>query len=252
MRKVIAAMAAGLFMLCLGVTATRANDKPAQTKIERIDEKPDTTAGETRKTKLLFNGEVISITTEYTDGRIKLQEYRGGKLIGEAEQLKGGGLKNSRFKDGKPFEVFIVQNGSIEHQEFRSDGKLWFKSVSDKSGNLTSRYFGKDGVLRLTREIKKSGPMEVRIFDPNGKELYKQTWVPGIAGYVLSTVEESTPGGTRRVTVSGGKAVKAEYLNADGTISKTEDADKLSEPFDPARASELDSKDDQTIPKSIR
>ncbi|MBY0551848.1 MAG: hypothetical protein K2W95_31480 [Candidatus Obscuribacterales bacterium] len=51
--------------------------------------------------------------------------------------------------------------------------------------------------------------------------------MPGIAGYVLTTVEETTPAGTRRVTVSGGKAVKAEYLNADGTISKTEDGDKL-------------------------
>lgn len=60
-------------MLCLGASA-RADDKPAPPKIERVNEKPDTAAGEARKSKLLFNGEVISITTEYSDGRIKLQE----------------------------------------------------------------------------------------------------------------------------------------------------------------------------------
>lgn len=251
MRKVIAAMTAGLF-LCLGATAGSAADKPAPTKVERIDDKPDTTAGETRKSKVLVNGEVVSITTEYNDGRIKLQEFRRGQLIGEAEMLKGGGLKNSRFKDGKPFEIITVRGGTIESQDFRPDGKLWSTSFYDKTGTCTYQYFGKDGVLRLTREIKKSGSMEVRVLDPKGKQLYKQTWVPGIAGYVLQTVEESTATGTRRITVSGGKAVKAEYLSQDGTVSKTEDGDKLSEAFDTTRTSELDPKDDKTIPRSAR
>lgn len=248
MKKLLTTIAAAVLTLLITTSPGVAADAPPRAKFEFVQETPNRDAGEIEKRKLLVDGELVSITVKYDDGRIKLTEFRDGKMVGEVEQLKGGGLKNSRFKNGKPFEILIIQNGRFEHTEYRPDGKLWFKSVTVKDGTKTSEYHSKDGALRLKRVQQKGGAMDVTVLDAAGKQLYKQHWQAG----ALESVEEQTSSGARKLVFKDGKLLRADYLRADGSVARSEDADKLSEPFDAKRAEELDSKDDPTVPSPRR
>ncbi len=249
--KYLFALAAGAVFFSFFATTAMAAGTSAEPKVRVIHDTPDSAKGEVSRVKevSLLDNKLVRITLNYKDGRHKIQNFTQGKLFREVEQTRDGTLRTTRYSNDKVVELQLTKNGSVELRGFREDGTRLYTTVRSPRTEPVSNYYGKDGFLRLTRTMRRTGQMHVTVFDKSGKELYKQTWVSGIAGYVLISVEEKTAMGTRRLNVRGGKAATADYLKADGTVERTEKGDALSEPVDDARLIELDAQDDPTMPR---
>ncbi len=246
--------AAALMLLGMVGMTTQADDKspPAAPKyrIEKVT--PDAGKNEINKINEYVGTTLVRSTIEYKDDSIKCEEFRvDGTKAGLIEWSKSG-LKTTSFNEkGTGLKTITeVTKGQIDVQEFREDGKtLLSKSLSNGTGRQ-SEYYGKDGKLILRRVYEKAGNMIVTVFDANGKELYKQTWLPGIAGYVLQSVTEKTPTGSRTLHFLGKDVQHADLYKPDGSFEKKEQGDKLSTPFEQKRAQEFDAANDPTAPKS--
>lgn len=223
----------------------------AEIRVRIIHEIPDTTTGEVSRTKevSLEDQQTVQLVVNYRDGRHKVSQYLDGLLVREVEQFKDGTIKSTRYNEGKKSEQQVTKNGLTEIRGYREDGKLWYTTSRNQFGEMESQYYDKAGNLRLTRTIQRNGRMLVVVLDEKGREQYKQMWFGGIGNYVLVNVEERTATGLRRLTVKGTSIGSADYLKADGTVERTEQGEKLSEPVDQKRLQEFDQQDDPTVPK---
>lgn len=247
------ALATLMMLGMVGLTAQADDKSPTAASKYRIEKAtPDASKNEVNKINEYLGNTLVRTTTEFKDDSITCEEFRvDGTKAGLIELTKSG-LKTTSYNDkGTGLKtVTMVSKGLIDVHEYREDGKtLLTKSKSDANGRQ-SEYYGKDGKLILRRVYEKLGNMIVTVFDANGKELYKQTWLPGIAGYVLSTVTEKTPTGDRTIHFRGKDIQHAELFKPDGTFDKQEPGDKLSKPFDPKRGQEFDPANDPTAPKA--
>lgn len=220
----------------------------------RVENSPvDTLKGEVSCLKEFQGARLVRSTTKYTNNDLRVVEYNNDGTIHGVVELQSGNLKTTLFSDdGKGLKsILTTSKGTVTNEEYRPDGKtIWTRRITD-TDSRRSEYFGPDGKLRVIRTIAKSGQMSVKVLDKRGVELYEQIWVPGFAGYTITEVREATATGERRIKILSKQVESVDYYR-NGSLEKTEEGEKLSDPFDLKRIEELDPTDDPTVPKSPR
>ncbi len=170
-----------------------------------------------------------------------------GTLDWEAKTKPDGNtLLKEYYDDGKLLrkERELFDKGGFSETTYRKDGTKWYGSqrAPGEKGRGVSMFFAANG--ESLRRHTKGTTMTVIVLDKNDREVYTQTWVSGIAGYVLSSVKEPVPGGGWRIIHLLGKNVdKVEYFKANGTLDRTEQGNALTTPVDQGRLKEYSSED---------
>ncbi len=222
----------------------------AEPIVRTIYDIPDRSQDEVSRVRevSVSDNQPVRIILNYKDGRHKIRQFVEGQLAREVEQSRDGTLRTIRWKNAKKVEEQVTKNGVTDIRGYREDGMLLYTTSRSMMGESVSTYYDKTGALRLTRTFQRTGRMVVVVVDNKGNELYKQTWVAGIGGYVLLQVEEKTAVGIRRLTLRGPDVATADYLKSDGSVLKTEQGNALSEPVDRSRFEEAGGQDDPTVP----
>lgn len=204
----------------------------------------DASKNEVSHTNSKLGDKLIQEAIRYKDGSAKVLDYRNdGTLRSVTEEAADGKTKTSTdySEDGKRKLQTTVsaetREEPVSKTVYRADGSYVVKTYKERGdGDDEHSYYTAEGKPLL--QIANEGHMTVyTVYDKNGKQDYKQRWVSGFGGPVLLMVEEVTASGVyRRINLIGG-VKKVEYLNADGSVERTESVSEgsleLAEPLDP-------------------
>lgn len=248
------------FMLMFAFTSSSSvfaqTGLPDANKINFNHLKPDPDKNEIKKYQVLQGNTVIQEITEYKEGHQLLKEFdnKTGLLNSEIYQDSRGALKLTRyFEDGKTKEsTQTISLAGTDTYRYRKSGELWTHEESNREYRRFEYYPLSNHVVQRMIPSRGRLEMDVTVIEKKtGKTLYKQTWNSGVSGaYSLTRVEETTSTGEKRVVhLRGKRIIKADYLADDGSITRTESGDKLSEPLAESRMREFNLDDDPTAPR---
>lgn len=257
-------------LLCFILTAqvgTEAQAKPGR-PTENVVEPGDPAKGEDTITKTYYDNKIVrfleAVTIKYKDGSQLSKFYNEDSSLREEQETdKSGGIKTTYYRQdgsGKDYEstitVTLLPGGGFDSLtkdvHYRDDGKtVRYSRTQDRTGDLEWQSFDSKGTLRLKKVWSKDKTvLDITAYDAAGKELFSQHWnsykLNNVQSQALEYVIESLPGGQKRRIVtrdpgpngslSAPRTIeKVEYLNADGTVEKTEKPDALSLPIDSKR-----------------
>jgi antitoxin component YwqK of YwqJK toxin-antitoxin module len=179
--------------------------------------------------------------------------FPDGKLWWESTRKPDGNtIRKDYDSDGNLRSVKeLFDNNGFVNTSYRKDGTKWYGSErkSGSKGRGCHLYFSADGQRSLRRSIE-DDRMTVIVYDAKGKELYSQEWTRAGREFTLKSVKEplADTGESRLIKVSHGTVSGVDYLDASGSISRTESPSSISTPVDDSRLKEL-ADDDPTIPR---
>ncbi|MBY0359917.1 MAG: hypothetical protein K2W82_18075 [Candidatus Obscuribacterales bacterium] len=215
----------------------------------------DPSKNETKRAQALTSdNKLVKELVSFADGSQRIFFYReNGSLSGISDCSPNyNSITKTRFQeDGKTKTAVIEmkrgevglsrQPAVVKETHYYPDGKSVCRIKEYPiagSVDHTDKYFAQDGKI-LVCDTHKGLETESVFYNVDGKQDYKQLWIDAIDGPYLLMVEEVTASGVyRRVHFRGG-VKKVEYLKADGSVERTEEAGKgflkLAEPVNPER-----------------